>query len=180
VRGRGLSRPFCERCVGAMARASGSQAVGKTTAAGVEGDRVGNKFEPAKAKPAKGKMTARMRRPKKRDDHIQEEEDLDYEEDELDPKSGKKKRRIRWTPIALMFLLVICPMFIGFAAYIADTFFPAPTQSPEYRAARAQLYEIYGEHNPEKIDDIPRLLEKYKGRERALVANVRSKYESGS
>mmetsp|Transcript_4019 Transcript_4019/g.14300 ORF Transcript_4019/g.14300 Transcript_4019/m.14300 type:complete len:164 (-) Transcript_4019:268-759(-) len=163
-----------------MARASGSQAVGKTTAAGVEGDRVGNKFEPAKAKPAKGKMTARMRRPKKRDDHIQEEEDLDYEEDELDPKSGKKKRRIRWTPIALMFLLVICPMFIGFAAYIADTFFPAPTQSPEYRAARAQLYEIYGEHNPEKIDDIPRLLEKYKGRERALVANVRSKYESGS
>ena len=40
----------------------------------------------------------------------------------------------------------------------------------------AQLRTLYASKNPSKVGEIPRLLEKYKGKEEALLASVRKKY----
>jgi hypothetical protein len=42
-----------------------------------------------------------------------------------------------------------------------------------YEAAIAQLY---GEHNPEKVDTVPSLLAKYQGHEEELLVRIKEKY----
>ena len=46
---------------------------------------------------------------------------------------------------------------LGLAAFIADYYFPPPKISPQAVAAGMELKAIYKEHNPEKVDDIPRV-----------------------
>ena len=81
-----------------------------------EGEEAGDRFEYVKEKPAKGRATVHSKRPAKKrpssDDDIGEDEADDYEEDELhiDPKSGKKKRKVNWLPIFFL-LLMVCAMF---------------------------------------------------------------------
>jgi hypothetical protein len=42
--------------------------------------------------------------------------------------------------------------------------------------ARRELLQLYTEHAPEKLSEIPTLLERYSGREGKLVGAVRKKY----
>lgn len=45
-------------------------------------------------------------------------------------------------------------------------------------ACRKALQELFGRHNPSKLPEIDKLLEKYKGKERLLVVAVQNKYEN--
>jgi len=44
-----------------------------------------------------------------------------------------------------------------------------------WRWERIRAY--YGEHNPSKMDDIPALLKKYKGKEKKLWRKLTNKYD---
>ena len=41
-----------------------------------------------------------------------------------------------------------------------------------------EVYKIYSEHNPAKLDDVPTILKKWVGRESTLLSNLRKKYVS--
>ena len=44
------------------------------------------------------------------------------------------------------------------------------------QACEAEITAIYAEHNPSKLDDVPTLLAKYRGKEEKLLDAIRGKY----
>ena len=53
---------------------------------------------------------------------------------------------------------------------------PAAAVESEVEKLQRRVLEIYKEHNPSKIDGVPKLLEDYKGREDLLVEKLEKKY----
>jgi hypothetical protein len=50
------------------------------------------------------------------------------------------------------------------------------SQKPKGITLKEQLRQIYKAHNPSKLKDIPKMLDKYKGREKLLMQKVMKKY----
>ena len=54
---------------------------------------------------------------------------------------------------------------------------PPPPLSAEALSVRRKIEAIYTERNPSKLDDLPALMEKYRGREAKLLRKIRRKYK---
>jgi len=59
----------------------------------------------------------------------------------------------------------------------AATAVPPPLPSRDSKNYKEIITALYQEHNPEKLNDIPALLEKYKGQEEEMIAKIKNKYE---
>ena len=66
------------------------------------------------------------------------------------------------------------------ARVLSEAVVPGPTGSQStddpQQAAREWMISMYKVFNPAKIEDVPRLLEKYAGREASLCLHIREKY----
>jgi len=93
-----------------------------------------------------------------------------------DDEGGKFK--ISWLHVAFLLLFVAPTLFA-----VADYFFglsPPPGQDFTYVSDEARMYKmkikaLYEDYNPEKLKEIPRLMQKYRGRERALYRAIQKK-----
>jgi hypothetical protein len=93
-----------------------------------------------------------------------------------DEEGGKFK--ISWLHVAFLLLFVAPTLFA-----VADYFFgltPPPGQdfthvSDEARMYKMKIKALYEDYNPEKLKEIPRLMQKYRGRERALYRAIQKK-----
>ena len=85
------------------------------------------------------------------------------------------KFKISWLHVAFLLLFVAPTLFA-----VADYFFgltPPPGQdfthvSDEARMYKMKIKALYEDYNPEKLKEIPRLMQKYRGRERALYRAI--------
>lgn len=62
----------------------------------------------------------------------------------------------------------------------ATTDVPPPLPSQDSKNYKEIITALYQKHNPEKLNDIPTLLEKYKGQEEEMIAKIKNKYEKNA
>ena len=96
-------------------------------------------------------------------------------------KAEEKKLIFGINPLHLFFLLLFTlPTILG----VVDYFFPFSkvpgggygSLDPAQAEWRMRLRAFYSEHNPGKMDEMPNLLRKYKGKERLLWRKLNKKY----
>ena len=89
-----------------------------------------------------------------------------------------------------MLIFMFGPALFGGIIYVYDlvagggsagdypTSFESDEAQQRFRWCEQSLTKVYKEHNPAKIPGVPALCVKYKGKEKALLRKVVSKYES--
>jgi hypothetical protein len=107
-------------------------------------------------------------------------------EDAVEEKKFKKKeaKKLLWgvNPVHVFFFVLF---FLPTAFTMADYFFKFSavpgggygTLDPKQAVWRTKIRACYEENNPSKVNEIPDLLRKYKGKERKLWKKLQKKYE---
>ena len=106
-------------------------------------------------------------------------------EDEIEERKFKKAEDKKlWfglNPLHVFFLLLFfLPTMLGVVDYFTN-FSHVPgggygALDPAQAEWRMRLKAFYSEHNPGKMDEIPNLLKRYKGKERQLWRKLNKKY----
>ena len=88
--------------------------------------------------------------------------------------SGKKPKKepINWSAILLLLMFSI-PAVFGAYFTVVDYMYP---ENAKIRSIRQPLEKCYNAANPEKVAEIDYIMDKYKGREQKLFAQLRTKY----
>lgn len=91
-------------------------------------------------------------------------------------KASNKKQGYNLYAILIMAMFIV-PGIIGASLYVVDYIYPEAAANRKIRERVMGCYEIA---NPSKIADVDKFIAKYKGRETALYAQLRSKYSKVS
>ena len=73
------------------------------------------------------------------------------------------------------------PQTSSFGSSASASPFGAPAQTPSSGASKSvadQVYDLYKAHNPQKLEEIPKILAKYRGNEEELLKRLKAKYEN--
>ena len=91
---------------------------------------------------------------------------------------GTAKFKISWLHVMFLLLFVAPTLFA-----VVDYFFgltPPPAKdfthvSDEARFYKMKIKALYEDYNPDKLTEVPRLMQKYRGKERALYRAIQKK-----
>ena len=113
----------------------------------------------------------------------------DRSEDRSTEGPDGDKQGIKWLPLFFL-VFMFGSTILGGALWVAERLSGGGGNAPTppkrrprnnnpgaFNKCRAQLSEIYEEHNPEKISSVEKLCRKYAGHEEKLVNKVREKYD---
>lgn len=123
--------------------------------------------------------------------------DAEDEVETVKSASGAKKAEKGWNYTAIFFMIlfilpgfvavvlqvrsdcVVCTCFYTFNIFLNEYLQGYDMMYPEAKAqriVRERVIKCYEAANPTKLNEVDKIIEKYKGREHALFAQLRSKY----
>eukprot|EP01038_Epipyxis_sp_PR26KG_P013179 gene13179-17657_t len=115
----------------------------------------------------------RNKQTKRKDD-----DDEDDDEVEVKPTKGSKKTTekesngLNWTAIFIMMLFAL-PVLLAGVIQATDYFYP---EAARERQLKERVLKCYESANPSKLAEVDKFVQRYKGREEVLFAQLRNKY----
>jgi hypothetical protein len=89
-----------------------------------------------------------------------------------DKKKTEPKSGLNWTAFAILCMFAL-PLLLGGALQAMDFFYPEAAKERQFRDKIMRCYEVA---NPSKVSEVDKFVERYKGRENVLFAQLRNKY----
>ena len=116
---------------------------------------------------------AKKRAQKDKESDSEGENEEETVENEGTNQPAAKKKGWNYAAIVIM-LMFILPGFIAVVLQGIDMMYP---EAKAERIVRDRVTRCYEAANPSKVHEVDKIVKKYKGRDRALFAQLRNKYE---